>query len=142
MAKRVVEAHQTHIKALKMTIQQYKSSWDSKLKKLKRKFAFVVSCPVVLTDYLNELSASFEDGAHSRGQVEAGLTNEVELKSPRSDDSTGLEVKSPGRMFPLLPILRLMSLMPTPQVLAKKHTLRRDWFLRSCDVMLCLSKLK
>lgn len=42
IAKRVVEAQQTHFEAFKTKIKQHKPGWDSRLKKLKQKLASIM----------------------------------------------------------------------------------------------------
>lgn len=103
MAEWVFEAQQTFFKAFEMTIMQYKFGWNSRLKKLKRELTSVLSGPVLLSDHLKELSASLEQGASSRAQVEAGSTDVAEVRSPGADDLTGPEVKFPGPDVPVGP---------------------------------------
>lgn len=79
-----------------MTEKQYTSDRDSRLRKLNRELAFAVSGLVVLIDHLKELLTSLGEGANLGRPVEAGPTDEAEMKNPGADDAIGLGMKSPG----------------------------------------------
>lgn len=108
----------------------------------------------MLTDHLKELWASSEIKASSRGQVETGPAFEADLKSPEDDDPTSSEIKSPVQNVPADPDMQSpkadIPAINNPEIdkidadtpgADKKHFLRRDWFFRTCEVMLFLTKL-
>lgn len=62
IAKRFVEALETHFKASNVRFNQYTSDKARRMKKLWLKLASVVSKPVFLTENLKGLFASLRDG--------------------------------------------------------------------------------
>lgn len=64
-----------------VTINQYKSDWESLLYQLKKKLAAVVNGPVISSEDLKNLLITSDGGANLGGQAESGQTNGANTRS-------------------------------------------------------------